>query len=82
MNDMFQLADSAPGQLFLEESFAARLHAEATGWWRHACFPYNNAMPLDGEGASTLCWTSNAAQIQLPGIFRPNGLSAGFYLFV
>ena len=54
MNVPFQLADSALDKLFLEESFAAGLHAlkghRVVGGMRASIY---NAMPLDGVKALT-----------------------------
>lgn len=81
MNVPFQLADSALDKLFLEESFAAGLHAlkghRVVGGMRASIY---NAMPLDGVKALTDFYAGLRTPPRLIARFflPPRGLSAGF----
>lgn len=81
MNVPFQLADSALDKLFLEESFAAGLHAlkghRVVGGMRASIY---NAMPLAGVKALTDFMQDflNAVTVNRCLVFHPRSQPAGF----
>ena len=81
MNVPFQLADSALDKLFLEESFAAGLHAlkghRVVGGMRASIY---NAMPLDRREGVNRLYAGLRTPPRLIACFflPPRGLSAGF----